>query len=109
FAKCCSREIAGRFTSAGEAIAELASALGVADSPSKLGRIAVNVRIPTSDRVTDERDALAETRASDVPSSSMSASSALTAPRPALLGGTQFGAEAPKPGRVPRTLGYVVA
>jgi eukaryotic-like serine/threonine-protein kinase len=110
FARCCARDIPRRIKGAGEAISSLAAALAVADSPSQIGKLAVNVRVPPSNRITDERDMLAATRASDAPSSQGGDASAVTAPRPSSnLGRTQFGAEAGKPGRVPRTLGYVVA
>jgi len=110
FARCCSRDIEVRFKTAGEAIAALAVALRVTDSPSQLARLPVSVRIPTANRVTDERDMLAATKASDslapeTPSGALTSPSATPA---TALGRTQFAAEVAKPGRVPRTLGYVL-
>ena len=110
FLKCCSRPIEARFRSAGEAVSALAGALRVTDSPSQLARLPMSVRIPTGHRL-EERDMLAATSAPDQLGSTPPSSDAVTnlGPAPtASLGRTQFGAEAAKPGRVPRTLGFVV-
>ncbi len=101
FAKCCARDIGSRFRSAGEAVAALAAALRVTDSPSQLARLPVSVRVP-SQRMTDERDMLAAT----------SASEAMTSPSatPAVnLASTKMPGEPAKPApRMSRTMGYAV-
>jgi serine/threonine-protein kinase len=108
FAKCCCRPIEGRFKGAGEAVSALAAALRVTDSPSQLARLPMSVRIPTGDQL-EERDMLAATSAPEAltgtPASAMTGPSS---PPTTALGRTQFGAEAAKPGRVPRTLGFVI-
>ncbi len=109
FAKCCARDIGSRFTSAAEAISALAAALRVTDSPSQLARLPVSVRVPTGHRL-EERDMLAATSASEaLTTPSGGVTGAGTPPAAATsLGRTQFGAEAAKPGRVPRRLGFVI-
>ena len=101
FSKCCAREIASRYRSAGEAVGALASALSVTDLPSGLSRIPVSVRVQ-SQRVVDERDMLAATSASD----------AVTAPSvtPAVnLTSTKLPEAATKADRsVPRMVPYAI-
>ncbi len=100
FTKCCARDVGSRFRSAGEAVTALAAALRVTDSPSQLARLPVSVRIP-SQRMTDERDMLAATSASD----------AMTSPSatPAVnLSSTKVPGDPARPARMSRTMGYAV-
>ncbi|MBK8259197.1 MAG: protein kinase [Polyangiaceae bacterium] len=100
FGKCVARDPSVRFKSAGEAVSALAASLRVTDSPSQLARLPMSVRIGTSSTLADDRDALADTRASE----------GVTAPssngKLPQLGRTQFSGEAAKPQR-PKTLGLV--